>query len=359
MSFDFRLEWTRDIHQRTPRAIAFTDFGIIVPERHSRLVRLDETNGQAIWEAKIKNPWGWLTVTQRYVAYLNQYNLLQCFDLETGKTLWERTLAGECNGYLVAKEQHLITGGWRGATNVTCLDIASGTTAWVNPEKESYAIPILSPPVRENYAIPIMSPWGIILAVSADDQLKSLQLLNYEHGTIQFEIGIPAKVPVTDLSAGIQLAGDTLYATTLHGEVYSLDFKQQRWILRAHHTPGIRTVTPSHLNNCLLFLDQDKQLCCYDLGDGRLKWRQALEHNEPEFIPATRYGNMLIIGTSQGQLIAVDDLGNRIWARTVGKRITTPLFMTDGGQLILGTTGAIVSYRLVTPTNSDTRPTTG
>ena len=105
-------------------------------------------------------------------------------------------------------------------------------------------------------------------------------------------------------------------------------------------------------------MDQEKQLCCYDLKDGQLKWRQGLEHNHPEFLPAARYENMFIIGTSEGWLIVIDDLGNRISARKVGRRIRTQLFMTDEGQLILGTTGAIVSYRLGASTNPDTLLTT-
>jgi outer membrane protein assembly factor BamB len=342
MSIDFRLEWTRDVHQRvsnTTNTMAVTDFGIIVPERHSRLVRLNKENGQVVWEAHIMNPWGWLAVTDTCVAYLNQHRFLQCFNTETGKILWEHNLADTFNGYLAANDRYLILGGWRGYTKLTCLEINSGAMLWINPRQHGYAPPILS-------------PRGIILY--AANQPKSLQLLNYEQGKIEFEVDIPAKTPVTDTHVGIQLIGDTLYATTSDGEMYLLDLKQQRWALLAIHKPGISTIGPSYINDCILFLDHDKQLCCYDLKNGQMKWRQALEHNNAEFLPVTCHENIFIIGTSEGQLIAVDDMGNRIWAKKVGKRISTPLFRADGGQLIFGTTGAIVSYRLVTLTNTDT-----
>lgn len=340
MPFDLQLEWTRDLHQRTQRAISLTNFGIIVPERHSRLVRLNEVNGQALWEARINSPWGWLTATDSRVVYLNQHSFLQCFDFATGQTLWEYDLPNPFNGYVAAKGRYLIVGGWRDYSPVTCLDIDSGATLWVNP-------------VRQYYAPPLLSSQGIVLASGTFHELTSLQLLDYQQGKIQFEIDLPEGVPVTDRSVGLQLAGGMLYAATRLGDVCSLDFEQQHWVLRAHHPQGIRTVTPSLLNSKMLFMDEQGQLCCYDLRDGRLKWKQALDH-QGEFFPAAEYENTTMIGTSKGQLIALDDSGNRIWARTIAKRIRTNLFITDAGKLILGTKGAIVSYKLVTLDHADT-----
>ena len=205
MPVDFQLEWKRDIHQRPPDFMAATDYGIIVAERHSRLVHVNKKHGYAIWHAQVNNQWGWLAVTDTCVAYLNPGLFLQCFNLETGETLWQRALARHAYGHLAAKDRYLIVGGWREYTRVTCLEITSCKRLWVKP-------------MKHNYAPPIMSPWGIILAVHATDhQLRSLQLLDYEQGKIEFELDIPAKVQVTDRHLGIQLAGNTLYATTLDG----------------------------------------------------------------------------------------------------------------------------------------------
>lgn len=345
MSIGFRLEWTRDIHQRTNRhTLAITDFGIIVSERNNYLAYISKETGQTIWKTRTSNPWGWLAVADTYVAYL-QHRVLQCFNLESGETLWQHDVDDRFGAYLVAKDHYLIIGGWHRSTILTCMDVTSGRRLWLNP-------------IKHDYAPPVISPWGVILSLKAADQLKSLQLLDYEQGKIEFEVDIPAKVPAIYAYTGIQMAGGILYATTLDGEIYSLDLKQQRWTLRAFHAQGIRTTTPSYINGCILFLDQEKQLCCYDLKNGQMKWQQALDHKN-EFLPATHYENIFIIGTSEGHLIAVDDLGNRIWARTVGKRIRTPLFIDDGRQLILGTNGAIVSYRLVNLASVNTQPTTG
>ena len=60
---------------------------------------------------------------------------------------------------------------------------------------------------------------------------------------------------------------------------------------------------------------------------------------------------MLIIGTSEGQLIVLNELGNRVSSQNIGKRILTHLFLTEGDKLILGTKGKIKSFSLRTASN--------
>lgn len=52
--------WRRDLHQQpNSRALISKDL-IILPERHTRLVRLEPQTGKLVWEAKVQNSWGWL-----------------------------------------------------------------------------------------------------------------------------------------------------------------------------------------------------------------------------------------------------------------------------------------------------------
>lgn len=344
---DFHLEWERNIHQQPPRFTSFTRFGLIVPERTSHIVRLDEKTGQAIWDVRIKNPWGWMAVTDTCVVYLNQHQFLQCFNIETGEPFWEQDLPDPYNGNLVAKNRFLILGGWRGYSNVTCIDIASGKTNWIYPKVQSYGKPILGAN-------------GIFLSSITGKELKNLQLIDYEHGNLKFEINIPKGVPAWDRSIGIKLIRNTLYAFTWYGEIYYLNEGQQRWIFKGRrqwirqtiHFQGIKTLTPTVLEDCVLFLDLEKQLCCYNLGDWKLHWTYHLEHNLVEFLPAIRYESMLIIGTSEGQLIVLDESGNRVSTQNIGKRILTHLFLTEEEKLILGTKGKIKSFSLMTGNNT-------
>jgi outer membrane protein assembly factor BamB len=100
-----------------------------ITARKTRLICLDLSSGTEVWSVTVKNPWGWLAVTPSRVFYLNQHSLLVAHSRKDGQILWSRTLRG-INGLLHANEDAVIVGGWRGYTDILCLDPDSGEERW-------------------------------------------------------------------------------------------------------------------------------------------------------------------------------------------------------------------------------------
>ena len=168
----FRKIWSHNLHQQPGFASTFISPSLILTtERRSRLTRLDPETGTPVWEAKIGNPWGWLTATDTAAFYLNHHTLLQCFAADTGKLAWETSLTGwNYFGQPVARGRYLLVGGWRGYAPVHCLDTETGRLLWRYPGESSLGLPILS-------------HWGVALPDAANCEVIIVRLGNWRTNT--------------------------------------------------------------------------------------------------------------------------------------------------------------------------------
>jgi len=148
---DIQQLWSHDLHQHpTPWSVALSGRALLATERWTRLTRLDPVTGRVLWEAKIRDPWGWLASSDQAAFYLDQHGWLQYFDLEHGTLLWEGHPGGHAGlfGYVVPYDDYVLVGGWRGYTRLHCLDARSGALRWQFAE-------------GGDYAVPVPGPWGV------------------------------------------------------------------------------------------------------------------------------------------------------------------------------------------------------
>jgi hypothetical protein len=227
----FQQIWSHTLHQQPGLGSTFfSPPHILTAERTSRLVRLDPETGSLLWEAKIRNAWGWLTATDTLAFYLNQFTLLQCFAANTGGLVWERSLTDwNYFGYLVAAEKYLLVGGWRGYTPLHCLDAQTGNPLWRYPE-------------QRDFGLPIPGPWGIALP---DVIHAELIFLDWANGRIARRLPLPAGARIGERNSSIQRHGNNLIVTTNKGEIHLLNpLTDDVWQHVGSHDGGIATITP-------------------------------------------------------------------------------------------------------------------
>ncbi len=337
---DIQRLWSHDLHQRpTPWTVILSRRALLAVERWTRLSRLDGATGGLLWEAKVRNPWGWLTSSDKAIFYLNQNEWLQCFDLAHGALLWEGRPGGQVGifGHVVAYDDYVLVGGWRGYTRLHCLDAQSGALRWQLTE-------------GGNYAVPIPGSWGVA-APRLRQTSGIISFIVAATGTVIRQVSLPSGARVSDWSSAIQRHGDALLLTTEDGTIYRLDPATDKdWQTIGTHAGGIATIRPTLLEQRLIFMDTLGRACAYDLVSARLDWSIDIagEHHTHERLPAACIsGDRVVIGTaSEGRLTTIGSDGQLLAARKAGKRIRTDMGSLDANSIAVGTSGAIVAYRI-------------
>ncbi len=325
--------WSHDLHQRPPWDALLAPRQLVTVERRARLARLDPDTGATLWQARVGGLGGWLAGTPTLVGYLCLHRWLHCFEFADGALRWERPLGNgrAIYGRLVATDDYLLTGGWRGGTPLHCLDSRTGTERWRTPEAQSYAPPILG-------------PWGVALA---DMATGTLVIVDPQTGGTHRRFPLPAGVRESDRQVSVQRHGRSLLATTARGDLLLLDPATDRaWRALGSHAAGIATVRPTLLGDLLLFQETAGPLCAYDLATGRPRWSSPMRHRG-ERLPAVLLSQgRVAVGTSEGRLVLFDDRGQQFAGHTAGKWITTALGGLPSDRIVFGTSGALVAYQV-------------
>jgi outer membrane protein assembly factor BamB len=333
-AMQFHQIWSHDLHHQPNSSSVLSPTQIIVPARRTHLTSLDPTTGEVIWEARIRDPWGWTACTTDRVVYLNQHTFLQCFDQANGRVIWEHDLDdgdnGNIFGGLIATGDQILVGGWRGYTRLHCLDVRTGVIQWRLPQRQAVGRPLLG-------------PWGIALPCQHPAELK---ILEWDGGRVIDRVPLPAPLRMTDRGSSVQTLDDRLLMAAEDGTIYLGDLRSNvSWTYIGQHAWGIATVTPTLLGQQLIFQDHARQLCCYDLSKAQLIWSLPIEHANVAYIPAGRLtDSSVVVGTSTGRLLIIDQGGQQRAVQTVAKRIMTPLMVRPEGQIVFGTKGAVTAY---------------
>jgi len=125
------VEWERNLHQAGSKSglVVSTD-ALLVHERHTRLVRIDPLDGSVRWDVHVGPFPRAITVVGRRCLVLPQNTgQLLCLDMVTGERMWSTDL-DRFIGHLLATEDAILVGGWRGYTPLRVLDMVTGQLRW-------------------------------------------------------------------------------------------------------------------------------------------------------------------------------------------------------------------------------------
>jgi hypothetical protein len=232
----FIQRWSHNLHQR-PQWDSILAPGLIVTmERGNRLVRVDPVTGALLWEMRVGSAGGWLAATTTAIGYLSQHRQFLCVDVTSGAILWERQLGDHRDFYgrLVATDEYLLVGAWRGYTPLHCIDTQTGIERWRTSEPRTFAPPI-------------PGPWGVAVAERA---ARELLLLDPPRGSTLQRFPLPAGVRESDYRSSVQRYGSALLATTVQGDLLLLDpAVDHGWRRIGFHDEGITSVRPTLLDD--------------------------------------------------------------------------------------------------------------
>lgn len=126
--------WRRDLHQRPTTLITRArDHLLVVAERRTRMVRLDPMTGAVLWETRLGDPWGRISLGEDSLAYRDQQAELTIFRTADGQAVWSRKVSRNSIDHLTVCSTAIVTGGWRGYEPVRGLSTSDGSTLWTAP----------------------------------------------------------------------------------------------------------------------------------------------------------------------------------------------------------------------------------
>jgi hypothetical protein len=301
-----------------------------VTARKTRLVCLDLFSGTEVWSAKVKSPWaswGWLAVTPSRVFHLTQHSTLVSYSRKDGQVLWSCTLRG-FYGWLHANENTVIVGGWRGYTDVLCLDPSSGEEKWryAALKKQIHSTRIH----HETHTL-------LVAEAEAESQLKFLDL---ETGALTQALKAPGRWTSHQCgnpppTRGTILEADDCSFYRLVGSTPVLEKMVVPWKIWSKNLEEIDGIVP--------FINDRGELVAYSLAEQKGQLLGPITHNRRDFLPfATLSNSVYAIGTSIGLIYVFSTDGSLLAKQKMGKSICSGLAQHEGGLVFASGSGQIL-----------------
>lgn len=319
------INWRHNVHIR-PSIISIHNNKIISTERGNYLCKIDQITGKSLWEIRVNSSYGWISTFDNTIFYLEEWDKLKLIDFETGML----NQSFELNkgyphlplGYILIAGEFIITGSWRGYSNLRCFrrDL-NLSLIWENKKK--------SLKTKENisYSLPICINNLIYLA---DNTNKILYIIDLKTGEDINSLKLPKNVGSLDLNYTIQFKNNKTYAYSNDGFVHSLSSDFKNWNIEIEHNKGIKTIRPKILEHQIIFQDFEDYICSYNIESKKLTWKFKSNHNSTGFLPALELDeNLTMIGSSLGNLQILDKEGNVMQKLKNEKRINSDFYKID------------------------------
>jgi len=269
----YKPGWKRDLHIRWATLIKH-EGKILITERNCYLVCIDPKTGNLIWEFKIYNAYGWLTVYKGKVFYLGQDGVLKIIDFYSGKCIADYPFIFRYMGYVLVKDRYLLTGAWRGYTDFACYNLESNFKLEWKKDTKSKEI--------KAYSIPIFYNDCVILSDNSNQIISSLDI---KTGSEKWSLKLPDNIGSLDLDYTFQIDNGQVVVYSKCGKIYYLDEQELRWKSTVKHSTGIETIKPKILNSQYLFQDAANNICSYNKTENKLQWKIYSNHKQ-SLIPA-------------------------------------------------------------------------
>ncbi|MEA2196344.1 MAG: outer membrane protein assembly factor BamB [Solirubrobacteraceae bacterium] len=152
-----RVRWERDLHHAPNEWTVLSADRVLVPERESKLARLEPSTGDLTWVCDVGTAWGWLCVAGHAAVYLNKSGQLQCIEVTDGQPRWCRQFQEPglyWGALLPLDDTTALVGGWRGYTDRRCVSRIDGSDVW----RQHVRQPTTGLPILTDYGIAVVHP---------------------------------------------------------------------------------------------------------------------------------------------------------------------------------------------------------
>ena len=329
--------WTRSIHQRPNlRALSVDADQVHLAERTSRVSSVDARSGRTRWTARVPDSWGALATTGDGVHYVSQGGTLLSFRRDDGALVRETAIGFAYLGYLVACSGLLITGGWRGYSDLIALDAGTHERRWSRPVRSRTLVEFDRPvPLDEDRLI------------VTDREAGTVDVLDVRSGRTLRRLALPPNVPHVDSGPSFRTIGGRIVLATPDGRLHvSRDGEDGFDVERLALAP-IDPIPPWVSERHAVFRHATGDHAVVDRRTGATVWRGGLDGNRPGAILAGRVDedHVLVCGRAGNGWLVNVATGNEGRMPFIGRTEGGPF--ETGGTVIRLNRGALRADRVV------------
>lgn len=319
----FSERWSRDLHGRWLSVLKHND-GILVTERLTFLSRINISNGETEWEVKVLSINGHLSAFENTVYYLEYNGLLRCINFNTGKVEREQSLQVSFLGFAAIYKNYLVTGSWRGYTNLHCLNFDENMSInWIKPTKSK---------TLKSYSIPKIQN-GYLIQVNTTS--KFIWKIELKTGKQIWNVRIPENVGDVDKDYSFGFSKGTIVMYTKDGNICVFNEDIKKWEIVIVHTCGIHTVKPRILNNQYIFQDSENYICSYDINSKELRWKIYSNHSNLHIAALDLNAGKTLLGFNMSKQLIITEDGDILKSSISEKRYGSEFIKIKDGVIYL------------------------
>lgn len=316
----FHLKWERNLHfALNPKSVMFDGANIYITERVKRLSKIDAISGEIIWSNKITDGYGLLNIANGKLFYMSSGDGLCSFVEETGELISQQKFHFPYMGYVKVHGNIVLTGGWRGYTDLRAYDLRTGEILWLQKMKTGEL---------QKFSVPSFLSKGRIVTINHSTNL--IKLLDAKSGKLLNERPLPEDIHHVDAGHSYRFVGEEITFLTGRGELFKFSSKDLSQTVESISPTSVEPNIPCFFGDEIVFRDTKDSYCLWNRAKKERVWQTPIEHNIWSDVIATKLDDEhYIIAGAQGAVKLVSTSGE-VSRMNSEKRITTPLYLSEG-----------------------------
>lgn len=292
--------WVRNLHLGWGKIIQHKE-ALIITERNTYLTKVNIDNGESLWTVRVNTAYGFITAYDNRVYYLEQNGLMKVIHFDTGSVLRTHQFSYPYLGYVAVNNEYIITGSWRGYTDLFCFkNEESLLVNWTRAAKSKDLV---------SYSIPIIRNSNLLIA---DNSFGYIICIDLKSGRENWKVELPENIGKKDNDYTFQVYKGNIKFYSESGSIYGLDEGILKWRCEVKHTSRILTIKPHLLEQQYIFQDSQNFICSYDMVSKRLRWKIYSNHFAFQLAAIELANELTLIGLTMGKLIVVNKIGEVI-----------------------------------------------
>ncbi|MFG2985483.1 PQQ-binding-like beta-propeller repeat protein [Streptomyces sp. NPDC048258] len=309
------IAWERALHQRGAlSAYAVGEDCVVLHERRTRLVCVERADGTVRWDIPLGTwPRGIALSGDRVLVLPQEPDLLSCVDLRTGELLWSARTP-RFTGGVVATEDTVVVGGWRGYTPMTGLDLADGRVRWTTTS-----------PVHS--VQPLAWGGGVLTGSGAE-----VVLVDAHDGSGLARWRLPEPLFQRDGAVFTPLGTDRFVAGCGQASLVALGLGSDEPDWRGAYEPFARFES---VGGAVWMHRPRTGFLTVDPADGTRLWSTGTGVGQQRVAGAVPHADGFLVGADNGGIYRLGSDGQAVSRCSLGRRIDEMIDAGDGGLFVM------------------------
>ncbi|MFE2853902.1 PQQ-binding-like beta-propeller repeat protein [Streptomyces lavendulae] len=318
--------WERELHQRGGvSAFVVGPDCVVLHERHTRLVCLERADGAVRWDVPLGTwPRGIVLAGDRVLVLPQTPNLLSCIDLRTGASLWSAPIP-RWTGNLAVHSDTVVTGGWRGYTPMSGLDLADGGVRWTTPT------PVTSVPT-------LAWAGGVLTGIGYE-----AVLLDPADGSDLARWRLPDPLAGPDATAFVPVDAERVVAVCEASSLVTFGIGSDGPTRRLGSYDPFGAV--GYVQGSVWMLRAGRGFVAVDSADGTSTW-SSVEADRRVVVEPLPYSDGVLVGDTNGGIRRLGPDGLTVEGCSLSGRRLDALAAADDGGLFFAAKGTFGSFTL-------------